>query len=180
MHILITTWYCVKFMFSTGKSDFQKFRGSKLHEGEAISKIVAGVGIKGGVENSEGGGQPSGKLWTHSSSPGPVQAYHPHILLGVLGDILAANIPAVHGTDLLHQLSWKVHSDPLQHCWVGGTLPQTLRVSLQGQVRRHFSCLDKLHLCYRFLILFRKPEYLYWNDMKSCTYITPPNLVKSY
>ena len=53
--------YCVKFMFWWTKSDFQKFTGSKLHGGEAISKIVAGVGIKGGVENSEGG-QPSGKL----------------------------------------------------------------------------------------------------------------------
>ena len=30
MHILITTWHCVKFLVLVGKSDFQKFRGRQL------------------------------------------------------------------------------------------------------------------------------------------------------
>ena len=56
MHILITVHDIVlSLCFWWGKSDFQKFRGSKLlGVSEAIKKIQGGLDPKGGVEKFGG------------------------------------------------------------------------------------------------------------------------------
>ena len=51
-------------MFSTGKSDFQKFRGSKTHGArEPISKILEDLASREELKNS-GGAYPQGRYVT--------------------------------------------------------------------------------------------------------------------
>ena len=46
MHIPITTWYCVKFIFSVGESDFSEIqRGKGFIGGGAILKVLGELAL---------------------------------------------------------------------------------------------------------------------------------------